>query len=177
MAYGLTQIESGGLHGWQWMCVTNILLSQSPPITFTRVGILWKVSSAFVWSQSPISGCQNAVTEAIWLSGDEKPLIAIRLERNKGVYDSEEKFSWSEIVRCLKDWKLYVQYAPLTPPPICLPDTNSQSCEPLWIRHDPLCHQYVSPNLCLITLRTIADLFQLRSCPRCLFKFWEGDSC
>jgi MFS family permease len=51
----------------------------------------------------------NSVTEARWLTKGEKELMAIRLNRNKGVYNSEEEFSWGEIIRCLKDWKLYVQ--------------------------------------------------------------------
>ena len=35
--------------------------------------------------------------------------MAERLARNKGVYDAEERFFWSEIRRCLRDPKLYVQ--------------------------------------------------------------------
>ncbi len=52
----------------------------------------------------------NAVTEAIWLSDKEKAIMAARLERNRGVYDASERFSWAEIIRALKDWKLYTQY-------------------------------------------------------------------
>lgn len=35
--------------------------------------------------------------------------MAVRLDRNRGVYDATERFSWAEIVRCLHDPKLYVQ--------------------------------------------------------------------
>ncbi|KUJ14691.1 MFS general substrate transporter [Mollisia scopiformis] len=90
LAYGLTQIESGGLHGWQWMYIVEGIISFCLcPITF-----FW---------------LPNSVAEAIWLNKEEKELITVRLERNKGAYDSEEKFSWSEILRCFKDWKFYVQ--------------------------------------------------------------------
>lgn len=51
----------------------------------------------------------NSVSEAVWLNKEEKTLVAVRLERNKGVYDEKEKFSWSEIFRCFKDWKCYLQ--------------------------------------------------------------------
>ncbi|CZR64272.1 uncharacterized protein PAC_14170 [Phialocephala subalpina] len=51
----------------------------------------------------------NSVSEAVWLNKEEKALVAVRLERNKGVYDEKEKFSWSEIFRCFKDWKCYLQ--------------------------------------------------------------------
>lgn len=51
----------------------------------------------------------NTVNEARWLDQSEKDLMSVRLERNKGVYDADERFSWSEIVRCLKDPKLYLQ--------------------------------------------------------------------
>lgn len=90
LAYGLTQIESGGLHGWQWMYIVEGIISFClTPITFTWL--------------------PNTVTEAIWLNKEEKALMAVRLARNKGAYDEKEGFQWSEIVRCLKDWKLYVQ--------------------------------------------------------------------
>ncbi|KAF1990633.1 MFS general substrate transporter [Aulographum hederae CBS 113979] len=90
LAYGLTQLSAAGLHGWQWMYLVEGLLSLIlAPLTF-----FW---------------LPNSVPQARWLSSDEKELMRIRLERNKGVYDASETFSWSEIVRCLKDWKLYVQ--------------------------------------------------------------------
>lgn len=51
----------------------------------------------------------NIVTEAIWLTSEEKALMAVRLQRNRGAYDEGEKFSWGEIRRAAKDWKLYTQ--------------------------------------------------------------------
>lgn len=51
----------------------------------------------------------NNINEARWLKAHEKALVNKRLDRNKGMYDAEERFSWSEIRRCLRDPKLYVQ--------------------------------------------------------------------
>lgn len=51
----------------------------------------------------------NNVSEAIWLNDAEKELMAVRLERNKGVYNEGETFSWSEIRRACKDWKVWTQ--------------------------------------------------------------------
>ncbi|KAF8857021.1 MFS general substrate transporter [Acephala macrosclerotiorum] len=90
LAYGLTQINSGSLHGWQWMYIVEGIIS------FCLAPITW------LW-------LPNSVSEAVWLNKEEKALVAVRLERNKGVYDEKEKFSWSEIVRCFKDWKCYLQ--------------------------------------------------------------------
>ncbi|KAE8445629.1 hypothetical protein EG329_013263 [Mollisiaceae sp. DMI_Dod_QoI] len=90
LAYGLTQIESGGLHGWQWMYIVEGIIS------FCLAPITW------FW-------LPNSVSEAVWLNKDEKALMAVRLARNKGAYDAEEQFSWGEIIRCFKDWKFYVQ--------------------------------------------------------------------
>ena len=90
MAYGLTQINSGALKGWQWMyLVEGILSFILVPVTF-----LW---------------LPNAVASATWLNAEEKAFMARRHYRNRGVYDESEKFRWSEIVRTLKDWKVYVQ--------------------------------------------------------------------
>jgi len=51
----------------------------------------------------------NTVSQAIWLNKEEKALISVRLARNKGVYNEEDGFKWAEIIRCMKDWKTYVQ--------------------------------------------------------------------
>lgn len=90
LAYGLTQINAAGLHGWQWMYIVEGLISFClAPITF-----FW---------------LPNSAAEARWLTEDERKLVALRLELNKTQYDPNEGFSWSEIWRCAKDWKLYVQ--------------------------------------------------------------------
>ncbi|KAK3075392.1 High-affinity nicotinic acid transporter [Teratosphaeriaceae sp. CCFEE 6253] len=90
LAFGLTRLQTAGLHGWQWMYIVEGIISFClAPITF-----LW---------------LPNSVAEARWLKQSEKDLLAKRLHRNRGAYDSKERFSWSEIRRCLKDPKLYVQ--------------------------------------------------------------------
>ncbi|EMC95878.1 hypothetical protein BAUCODRAFT_109550 [Baudoinia panamericana UAMH 10762] len=90
LAFGLTRLRTAGLHGWQWMYIVEGIIS------FCLAPVV------FIW-------LPNSVSEARWLNQSEKALLALRLERNKGVYDAEERFRWSEIVRCLKDPKLYVQ--------------------------------------------------------------------
>ncbi|RDW89671.1 MFS general substrate transporter-52 [Coleophoma cylindrospora] len=90
LAFGLTQIESGGLHGWQWMYIVEGILS------------LCLVPITYFW-------LPNNVSEAIWLNKTEKELVTVRLERNKGVYNEDENFSWSEIRRACKDWKVWTQ--------------------------------------------------------------------
>lgn len=90
LAFGLTSITTGGLHGWQWMYLVEGIISFClAPIIFIRL--------------------PNTISEARWLKAPEKALMAERLHRNRGVYDAEERFSWSEIRRCLRDPKLYVQ--------------------------------------------------------------------
>lgn len=90
MAYGLTQIKHPALHGWQWMFLVEGLAS------FCLVPI------TFIWLPSKMS-------DATWLNSDEKAFLARRHLKNRGVYDEAEKFRWSEIGRCAKDWKIYVQ--------------------------------------------------------------------
>jgi MFS family permease len=51
----------------------------------------------------------NTVSQALWLSTEEKHVLAKRLDRNRGVYDPNEQFSWKQIARCLKDPKVWVQ--------------------------------------------------------------------
>ncbi|RFU30936.1 hypothetical protein B7463_g5423, partial [Scytalidium lignicola] len=90
LAYGLTQINSAGLHGWQWLYIVEGIIS----FILAPITIIW---------------LPNSVDQARWLTKEEKAVMVVRLERNRGQYDSREKFSWGEIIRCLKDWKLYVQ--------------------------------------------------------------------
>ncbi|KAF2100183.1 MFS general substrate transporter [Rhizodiscina lignyota] len=90
LAYGLTQINAAGMHGWQWMYIVEGIIS------FCLAPVV------FFW-------LPNSAAEAKWLTEDERRLVALRIELNKTQYDPEEQFSWSEIWRCLKDWKLYVQ--------------------------------------------------------------------
>ncbi|KAF2112236.1 major facilitator superfamily domain-containing protein [Lophiotrema nucula] len=90
LAYGLTQISTGGLHGWQWMYLVEGIIS----FCLVPITLLW---------------LPNSINEARWLKPHEKTIMAKRLERNKGQYDAEEHFTWSEIIRSLKDPKLYIQ--------------------------------------------------------------------
>lgn len=89
LAYGLTQIQ-GTLHGWQWLFLIEGILS------FCLVPV------TFFWLPRKIS-------EAFWLTPDEKTFIAQRQLQNRGVYDESEKFRWAEVRRCFRDWKIYVQ--------------------------------------------------------------------
>lgn len=90
LAFGLTQINAAGLHGWQWMYIVEGIIS-------------------FVLAPITLFWLPNSINEANWLHPHEKELMAKRLELNKGVYDADEQFSWSEIWRSLKDWKLWLQ--------------------------------------------------------------------
>ncbi|KAK5131207.1 hypothetical protein LTR08_001232 [Meristemomyces frigidus] len=90
LAYGLTRLTTAGLHGWQWMYLVEGIIS----FCLAPVVFLW---------------LPNSVSEARWLTPSEKALVAERLERNKGVYNAKERFSWSEIRRCLRDPMLYLQ--------------------------------------------------------------------
>ncbi|KAK5725550.1 High-affinity nicotinic acid transporter [Elasticomyces elasticus] len=90
LAFGLTRVETAGLHGWQWLYLVEGMISFSlAPITF-------------IW-------LPNSVSEARWLKQSEKDILAMRLARNRGAYDEKERFSWSELRRCLKDPKVYIQ--------------------------------------------------------------------
>lgn len=89
-AFGLTQINAAGLHGWQWMYLVEGIISFClAPVTF-----FW---------------LPNSIDEATWLRPSEKALMAKRLRRNVGVYNAEERYSSSEVLRCLKDWKVWIQ--------------------------------------------------------------------
>lgn len=92
LAFGLTQIETTRMHGWQWMYTVGGIIS------FCLAPIV------FIW-------LPNDISQARFLNASEKTLMATRLSRNKGVYDAEEHFSWAEIRRTLQDPKLYVQAA------------------------------------------------------------------
>lgn len=89
LAFGLTQINHHSLRGWQWL--------------FLIEGILSMCLVPFAWFWLP-----NQMTGAIWLKPEEKEFMERRRLRNTGVYDEKEKFRWSEVIRCLKDWKLWV---------------------------------------------------------------------
>ncbi|KAK4903278.1 High-affinity nicotinic acid transporter [Elasticomyces elasticus] len=90
LAFGLTRVQTAGLHGWQWLYLVEGIISIClAPITF-------------IW-------LPNSVSEARWLKQTEKDILAKRLARNRGAYDEKERFSWSELRRCLKDPKVYIQ--------------------------------------------------------------------
>ena len=89
LAFGLTQISAANMRGWQWMYLIEGILS------FCLVPITW-------WR------LPNNITEAKWLTADERAIMALRMERNKSVYDKDERLSTSELLRCLRDWKVYV---------------------------------------------------------------------
>jgi len=49
----------------------------------------------------------NRITEARWLSKTERDLMATRIEFSRATNDPDEAFSWTTILACLRDWKLY----------------------------------------------------------------------
>ncbi|XXH04237.1 hypothetical protein Hte_010651 [Hypoxylon texense] len=89
LAYGLTQINSG-LKSWQWLYLVEGLLS-------------------FLLVPATLYLLPHTITSARWLSKEEQDLVAARQLRNVGAYDEQEKFSWGEVFRAAKDWKVWVQ--------------------------------------------------------------------
>ncbi|WWD08279.1 hypothetical protein V865_006390 [Kwoniella europaea PYCC6329] len=89
LAYGLSQLTAGGLHGWQWMYIVEGLIS------FCLAPVAW-------W-QIP-----NSIAEARWLNEREKAAMKVRLERNRHIYDPDEKFSHKAILASFKDPRVYV---------------------------------------------------------------------
>ncbi|WWD18844.1 hypothetical protein CI109_103299 [Kwoniella shandongensis] len=88
LAYGLSHIH-GKLHGWQWLYLVEGLMSACLiPIAFWRI--------------------PNDVTEAKWLTAEERAIMVARKERNKRVYDADEQFSWNAIWTILKDARLWI---------------------------------------------------------------------
>lgn len=90
LAFGLTQISNDSLKGWQWLFVVEGLLS-------------------FLLVPATLFILPHTITTAPWLSKKEQDLVAVRQLRNVGAYNEQEKFSWGEVFRAGKDWKVWVQ--------------------------------------------------------------------
>ncbi|KAI1778465.1 major facilitator superfamily domain-containing protein [Hypoxylon cercidicola] len=90
LAYGLTQITNDSLKGWQWLYVVEGLLS-------------------FILVPATLLILPHTIATARWLNKKEQALIAARQARNTRAYDSQEKFTWSEVFRAAKDWRVWVQ--------------------------------------------------------------------
>ncbi|KAK8864132.1 hypothetical protein IAR55_001378 [Kwoniella newhampshirensis] len=88
LAYGLSHIH-GKLAGWQWLYLVEGLMSAClVPIAWWRI--------------------PNEVTEAKWLTPEERALMKARKERNRRIYNEDEEFSWAAIVSILKDVRLWI---------------------------------------------------------------------
>jgi hypothetical protein len=55
----------------------------------------------------------NRPSELVWLTGEESAVMMKRQILNRKYYNDEEEFSWSEIRRAYKDWRLYFQWVSL----------------------------------------------------------------
>lgn len=83
LAYGLTKIHTDSWAGWQFL--------------FAVEGAITIVVAPIILFLLP-----RNVTEAWWLTEEEKEVLTIRLETCPD-FHQDEKFSWSEVVRGLKD--------------------------------------------------------------------------
>jgi hypothetical protein len=50
----------------------------------------------------------NDMSTAWFLSAEQKEHAAIRYERNKDFYNPDEKFTWGEAAKAMRDWKVSV---------------------------------------------------------------------
>ena len=90
LAFGLTQISTPNMHGWQWLYLVEGLMSM--------------ILVPIIWFRLP-----NAISEAPWLNKTEKAIMEVRMERNKGAYNKDEKFDKKEVFRALTDWRVWGQ--------------------------------------------------------------------
>lgn len=89
IAYGLIQIDSGALVGWQYLYVIEGILSiAAAPLTFFWI--------------------PNSIEQAWFLSPKQKQLTIKRIEQNKAFYNPDEPFSWREVAKGALDWKVCV---------------------------------------------------------------------
>lgn len=89
IAYGLIQIDSGSLVGWQYLYIIEGILSiAAAPLTFFWI--------------------PNSIEQAWFLSPKQKQLTIKRIEQNKAFYNPDEPFSWREVAKGALDWKVCV---------------------------------------------------------------------
>ena len=88
IGYGLVRIETGDIVGWQWLYIVEGVMT------------LCLAPVAYFW-------VPNTLTEAWFLSANQKQLVAKRYEINKRHFDDKESFRWSEVFKALTDWRVY----------------------------------------------------------------------
>jgi MFS family permease len=90
LAYGLTQVRSSVLRGWQ---------------------VLYIVEGAITLAFAPIAYflVPNRVDQSWFLTARQKDLCHTRLLINRRFYNPDEKFSWKEVKRGFFDWKTLIQ--------------------------------------------------------------------
>lgn len=102
IAYGLIRITAGGLDGWQWLYIVSraLLNAENPQVE----GIISVATApvAFFW-------IPNRVDHAWFLNAEQETHAAKRMLSNKAHYDPNEAFSWHEVGRGLKDWKVCLE--------------------------------------------------------------------
>lgn len=91
LAFGLTQIHTGGFEGWRW------LFAIEGAMTMIAVPIFW-----FMFPTSP--------TEAWFLTEEEKHMMKLRYDLDP-TWGNEEEFSWSECLKAFVDPKWYAFFA------------------------------------------------------------------
>lgn len=89
LSYGIIHIKAGTLVPWQWLYVVEGLISLC-------VGI------------AAIFFLPDRIEKARFLNAEEKALALKRREINEMWAGAEQKFQWSEVVKALKDGKLYL---------------------------------------------------------------------
>lgn len=90
LAYGLTQIETATLTGWQ---------------------MLYIVEGCFTFIFAPLAYflVPNRVDESWFLTQRQKDMCHTRMLINQRFYNPDEKFQWPEVKRAVLDWKTWAQ--------------------------------------------------------------------
>jgi MFS family permease len=102
IAYGLIRIQTGGLDGWQWLYIVSNRLSEPGVSLMGQVEGIISVATApvaFFW-------IPNRVDRAWFLNAEQKVHASKRMQSNKDHYNPNEEFTWREVGRGLKDWKV-----------------------------------------------------------------------
>lgn len=108
IAYGLFQISSDSLHGWQFLYIVGLPSSTLAVSTGSPLYQLSQVEGILSFILAPIAyfWIPNHVDTAWFLDADEREAATIRYQINKAMYNPEDKFSWQQVLNGLKDWKV-----------------------------------------------------------------------
>ncbi|RSH95815.1 hypothetical protein EHS25_000908 [Saitozyma podzolica] len=88
LAYGLTQIQTSALTGWQLLYIVEGCVSVAwAPVAYVLI--------------------PNRIDESWFFNAKEKAMCRVRYEANKRFYNPEETFQWREVRRALYDWKTW----------------------------------------------------------------------